>query len=167
VIMALGMLLVIVSGHIDLSVGSGAGFIGALAAIMMVRSGINSLLAAILCLIVGAAVGAAQGYWIAYHKIPSFIVTLSGMLVFRGLTLALLGGNSVGPFPREFQLLSSGFIPDPFARTGVSRHYDGDRRTDRHCDVRLESSDSAESAETRFSRRLPCILCSGERLSHA
>jgi putative multiple sugar transport system permease protein len=114
VIMALGMLLVIVAGHIDLSVGSVAGFIGALASVMMVRADMNFLLAAILCLIVGGAIGAAQGYWIAYHKIPSFIVTLAGMLVFRGLTLALLGGNSIGPFPVQFQLLSSGFIPDPF-----------------------------------------------------
>jgi putative multiple sugar transport system permease protein len=114
VIMALGMLLVIVAGHIDLSVGSVAGFIGALASVMMVRSGMNFLLASIICLAAGAAIGAAQGYWIAYHKIPSFIVTLAGMLVFRGLTLALLGGNSIGPFPVQFQLLSSGFIPDPF-----------------------------------------------------
>ena len=49
---------------------------------------------------------------IAYDKIPSFIVTLAGMLVFRGLTLALLGGNSIGPFAVPFQQLSSGFIPD-------------------------------------------------------
>ena len=119
VIMALGMLLVIVAGYIDLSVGSVAGFIGALAAVMMVRAGMNFLLASILCLLVGAAIGAAQGYWIAYHRIPSFIVTLAGMLVFRGLTLALLGGSSVGPFPVEFQLLSSGFIPDPFGSSGL------------------------------------------------
>jgi putative multiple sugar transport system permease protein len=118
VIMALGMLLVIVADHIDLSVGSVAGFIGALAAVMMVRFGINFFLASVLCLIAGAAIGASQGYWIAYHKIPSFIVTLAGMLVFRGLTLALLGGNSIGPFPIQFQLLSSGFIPDPFGNTG-------------------------------------------------
>jgi putative multiple sugar transport system permease protein len=66
------------------------------------------------CLLVGALIGAAQGYWIAYWKIPSFVVTLAGMLVFRGLTLALLAGQSIGPFPRSFQALSSGFIPDPF-----------------------------------------------------
>src|ERR1700676_2566093 len=112
IIMALGMLLVIVAGYIDLSVGSVAGFIGALASVMMVRFGIDFRLAMFLCLIVGGAIGAAQGYWIAYHKIPSFIVTLAGMLVFRGLTLALLGGNSIGPFVVPFQQLSSGFIPD-------------------------------------------------------
>lgn len=118
IIMALGMLLVIVAGYIDLSVGSVAGFIGALAAVMMVRFGIDFRLAMILCLIVGGAIGAAQGYWIAYHKIPSFIVTLAGMLVFRGLTLALLGGNSIGPFAVPFQQLSSGFIPDLPGQTG-------------------------------------------------
>jgi putative multiple sugar transport system permease protein len=117
IVMALGMLLVIVSGHIDLSVGSVAGFTGALAAMMMViwPLGIfsNPLVVSIICLFVGAAVGAAQGYWIAYHKIPSFIVTLAGMLVFRGLCQALLGGgSSVGPLPDPFKALSSGFIPD-------------------------------------------------------
>jgi putative multiple sugar transport system permease protein len=117
VIMALGMLLVIVAGHIDLSVGSVAGFIGALAAVLMVRTGLDFVSATLLCLLAGAAIGAAQGYWIAYFKIPSFIVTLAGMLVFRGLTLALLAGESIGPFPKQFQLLSSGFIPD-FLRSG-------------------------------------------------
>jgi putative multiple sugar transport system permease protein len=70
------------------------------------------------CLLVGIAIGAAQGYWVAYWKIPSFIVTLAGMLVFRGLSLWLLEGQSVGPFPRSFQLLSTGFIPDIF---GIDR----------------------------------------------
>jgi putative multiple sugar transport system permease protein len=117
VIMALGMLLVIVAGHIDLSVGSVAGFIGALAAVLMVKTGLDFVSATLLCLLAGAAIGAAQGYWIAYFKIPSFIVTLAGMLVFRGLTLALLAGESIGPFPKQFQLLSSGFIPN-FLRSG-------------------------------------------------
>ena len=112
VIMALGMLLVIVAGHIDLSVGSVAGFIGALAAVMMVQYEMHLVTATIICLLVGAAIGAAQGYFIAYSKIPSFIVTLAGMLVFKGLALALLQGQSVGPFPTTFQKLSSGFIPD-------------------------------------------------------
>jgi putative multiple sugar transport system permease protein len=118
VIMALGMLLVIVAGHIDLSVGSVAGFIGALAAVLMVHLGMHFVPATILCLIAGGVIGAAQGYWIAYLKIPSFIVTLAGMLVFRGLTLALLAGESIGPFPKEFQLLSSGFIPDFLGGSG-------------------------------------------------
>ncbi len=114
VIMALGMLIVIVSGNIDLSVGSVMGFIGALAAVMMVNWGQPLLLTIAACLVVGALIGAAQGYWIAYWKIPSFIVTLAGMLVFRGLSLWLLQGQSVGPFPREFQMIANGFVPDVF-----------------------------------------------------
>jgi len=112
IIMALGMLLVIVAGHIDLSVGSVAGFIGALAAVMMVEYDVPPLVASILVLIVGTAIGAAQGYWVAYWRIPSFIVTLAGMLVFRGATLWLLDGKSVGPFTKGFQSLSTGFVPD-------------------------------------------------------
>ena len=114
IIMALGMLLVIVAGHIDLSVGSVAGFIGALAAVMMVRWGWGTVPTMIVSLMAGALIGAAQGYWVAFWRIPSFIVTLAGMLVFRGLTLWLLEGQSVGPFPKEFQALSTGFIPDLF-----------------------------------------------------
>ena len=112
VIMALGMLLVIVTGHIDLSVGSVAGFIGAVAAVLMVKFGVPSILAVLICLALGGLIGAAQGYWVAYFKIPSFIVTLAGMLVFKGLALAILAGQSVGPFPPAFQKLSSGFIPE-------------------------------------------------------
>ena len=105
IIMALGMLLVIVAGHIDLSVGSVVGFIGALAAVMMVQFKIHYIPTTIICLAVGGLIGAAQGYWVAFFKIPSFIVTLAGMLVFKGLSLALLAGQSVGPFPPEFQKL--------------------------------------------------------------
>ncbi|MGR3374895.1 multiple monosaccharide ABC transporter permease [Pseudooceanicola nanhaiensis] len=112
VIMAIGMLMVIVCGHIDLSVGSVLGFVGALAAVMIVNWGVPWLLAGVICLGVGAVIGAAQGFWIAYFRIPSFIVTLAGMLVFKGLTLWLLEGQSVGPFPAQFRLISSGFVPD-------------------------------------------------------
>ena len=111
VVMALGMLLVIVAGHIDLSVGSTVGFVGGVAAVLMVNFHVDFVTASIICLAVGGLIGAAEGYWVAYFKIPSFIVTLAGMLVFRGLSLALLQGQSVGPFPVMFQHLSSGFIP--------------------------------------------------------
>lgn len=115
VIMALGMLLVIVAGHIDLSVGSVCGFIGALAAVLMVSMGWHWLPATLACLVAGAVIGAAQGWFVAYAKIPSFIVTLGGMLVFKGLALALLQGQSIGPFPPEFQVLSAGFLPEAIA----------------------------------------------------
>jgi len=119
VIMALGMLLVIVTGHIDLSVGSVSGFVGAVAAVLMVRYHLDPPLAFLACLLLGAAIGAAQGYWVAYFGIPSFIVTLAGMLVFKGLALAVLQGQSVGPFPPTFQKLSSGFIPELLPDTGT------------------------------------------------
>ena len=113
VIMALAMLLVIVTGVVDLSVGSIAGFIGALAAVLMVELRWHYVPATLMCLVAGALIGGLQGYFIAFHRIPAFIVTLGGMLVFRGATLALLNGQSIGPFPPEFQMISSGFIPDP------------------------------------------------------
>ncbi|MBB4566114.1 multiple monosaccharide ABC transporter permease [Rhizobium leucaenae] len=116
VIVALGMLLVIVAGHIDLSVGSIVGFIGAVAAILIAEWHMNYVLATVICLALGGAVGAAQGYFVAYHRIPSFIVTLAGMLIFRGLTLSVMtaagSGTSIGPFPPDYQLISTGFIPD-------------------------------------------------------
>ena len=111
VIMALGMLLVIIAGHIDLSVGSVAAFVGALAAMMIVRMGLPMPLVILLSLVAGAMIGAVQGYWIAYWKIPSFIVTLAGMLVFRGLTMWILNGQNIGPFPPGFQMISSGVHP--------------------------------------------------------
>ncbi|PSJ59959.1 multiple monosaccharide ABC transporter permease [Pseudaminobacter soli (ex Li et al. 2025)] len=118
IIMALGMLLVIVAGHIDLSVGSVAAFTGAVAGTLTVYAGWPVYAVIPTVLVVGALIGAAQGYWIAFWRIPSFIVTLAGMLVFRGLTLWLLAGQNIGPFPRAFQSLSTGFIPDIF---GVDR----------------------------------------------
>ena len=66
----------------------------------------------LISLVLGAAIGAAQGYFVAFSKIPSFIVTLGGMLIFRGLTGNMLLGQFVGPFPKAFQNISSGFIPD-------------------------------------------------------
>jgi putative multiple sugar transport system permease protein len=118
------MLLVIVAGHIDLSVGSVVGFIGAIAAVMTVQWHMNYVLATVICLAVGALVGGLQGYFVAYHKIPSFIVTLAGMLVFRGLTLTVMTGagtgTSIGPFPPAFQLISIGFLPNLFDMGGIN-----------------------------------------------
>jgi len=87
--------------------------------VLMVTYHVSYPIAFIACLLVGAAIGAAQGYWVAYFKIPSFIVTLAGMLVFKGLALAVLQGRSVGPFPPTFQKLSSGFIPELFPSAGT------------------------------------------------
>lgn len=111
-VLAVGMLLVIVTGHIDLSVGSIAAFVGAISAIMMVNYEMSPFLAIVISLVLGAVIGAWQGFWIAYVRIPAFIVTLAGMLLFRGLTMIVLEGKSIAPFPESFQKISSGFIPD-------------------------------------------------------
>ena len=118
VIMALGMLLIIVSGWIDLSVGSVAAFIGAIVGVMIVKWGWSWELAIVIAIGVGALIGAWQGYWVAYLKIPAFIVTLAGMLIFRGLTLVMVRGESIGPFPEGFRNISGGYIPDFFNYEG-------------------------------------------------
>ncbi|WP_100407306.1 multiple monosaccharide ABC transporter permease [Bacillus solitudinis] len=113
-VLAIGMVLIIITGHIDLSVGSIAAFVGAVSGILMVNMQMNAWLAVIICLLIGALIGAWQGYWVAYFGIPAFIVTLAGMLLFRGLTFVILKGQSLSPFPQEFQRISNGFIADPF-----------------------------------------------------
>jgi len=118
-VLAVGMLLVIVAFHIDLSVGSVAAVISAASAIFIVSLKMNFILAVILSLLLGALIGAWHGWWIAYIKIPAFIVTLGGMLIFRGITMATLNGMTIGPYPVEFQMISTGFIPDFFNGDGI------------------------------------------------
>ncbi|WP_406168594.1 multiple monosaccharide ABC transporter permease [Streptomyces sp. NBC_00996] len=110
-ILAIGMMLVIIAGHIDLSVGSLTAFVGAFAAVLMVQHSIAWPVALVLCLLVGAVAGSLQGFLIAYLGIPSFIVTLAGMLLFRGLTEILLKGQTLGPFPDGLQKMGNGFLP--------------------------------------------------------
>jgi putative multiple sugar transport system permease protein len=110
-ILAIGMVLVIVAGHIDLSVGSVAAFVGAVSGIL-IRDGWPWWLAIIGALVVGGLVGAWQGFWIAYVGIPAFIVTLAGMLIFRGLALVALGNTNIGSFPDEYRALGNGFLTD-------------------------------------------------------
>ncbi|MGW2639998.1 multiple monosaccharide ABC transporter permease [Streptomyces sp. NPDC001348] len=110
-ILAIGMMLVIIAGHIDLSVGSLTAFVGATAAVLTVNHHMAWPLATAVCLLTGAVAGAVQGYLIAYFGIPSFIVTLAGMLLFRGLTEIVLKGQTVGPFPDGLQNLGNGFLP--------------------------------------------------------
>jgi putative multiple sugar transport system permease protein len=116
-VLAIGMLLVIITGNIDLSVGSVAAFVGAVSAILMINMKVSFLTAMFVSLLIGGIIGAWQGYWIAYVKIPAFIVTLGGMLIFRGLTMVTLKGMSISPYPEAFTKISSGFITDFFAGT--------------------------------------------------
>lgn len=117
-VLAIGMVLVIITGHIDLSVGSVAAFVGAISGILIINMNVPTYLAILLSLLLGALIGAWQGFWIAYVKIPAFIVTLAGMLLFRGLTMLVLEGQSIAPYPKAFQSMSSGFIPDLFSGGG-------------------------------------------------
>ncbi|AQS69770.1 multiple monosaccharide ABC transporter permease [Streptomyces pactum] len=111
-ILAIGMMLVIIAGHIDLSVGSLTAFIGSMAAVLMVRNDLPWPVAVVLCLAIGALAGSVQGFFIAYLGIPSFIVTLAGMLLFRGLTEIFLKGQTLGPFPKDLQKIANGFLPE-------------------------------------------------------
>ncbi len=118
-ILAIGMLLVIVAFQIDLSVGSIAAFVGAVSAILMIDHHIGVVPGILISLLIGGLAGAFQGYWVAYFKIPGFIVTLAGMLIFRGLTMTALEGQSKAPYPEVFQKMSNGFIPDVLSGTSI------------------------------------------------
>ncbi|MFJ4691497.1 multiple monosaccharide ABC transporter permease [Streptomyces sp. NPDC088766] len=118
-ILAIGMMLVIIAGHIDLSVGSLTAFVGAFAAVLTVQHDVSWPVAVVLCLVVGAVAGSVQGFFIAYLGIPSFIVTLAGMLTFRGVTEILLEGQTLGPFPQGLQKIGNGFLPE----TGPETNY--------------------------------------------
>ncbi|NPV39227.1 D-xylose ABC transporter, permease protein XylH [Brevinematales bacterium NS] len=95
-ILAIGMVLIIVTGNIDLSVGSVMGFCGAVAAILMIRAGWSPLPTILVTLLVGLVIGAWHGFWIAYQKVPAFIVTLASMLAFRGAIIGITGGQTQG-----------------------------------------------------------------------
>jgi putative multiple sugar transport system permease protein len=113
------MILVIIGGHIDLSVGSTVALTGAICAVLTVQWGLPWPIAVLLTLVAGAIIGAAQGYWIAYFGIPAFIVTLAGMLVFRALTLTTLGNQGIGPFPDAIRSLSNGFTGGYLGNIGL------------------------------------------------
>ena len=112
------MVIVIIAGHIDLSVGSVVAMVGAVAAISMNNWGLPWWGAVIVSLLVGALVGAWQGYWVAFVGIPAFIVTLAGMLIFRGLTLVLLTGGTISGLPAEFTAIGAGWLPSYLGELG-------------------------------------------------
>ena len=111
-VLAIGMVMVIVGGQIDLAVGSIAAFCAAIAAFLQVRYNVGTVWVLLLALIIGMAVGTLQGAIIAYAKVPAFIVTLAGMMFFRGAVLAITSGNTLGPFLDSFYRLGSGYLPD-------------------------------------------------------
>jgi putative multiple sugar transport system permease protein len=117
-ILAVGMLLAIITGNIDLSVGSVVAFVGAVAAVMMVDWGFPVGITIFLCLLIGLMVGAFHGVFIAYFRIPPFIVTLAGMLIFRGMTMVILQGQTKAPFAKSFQNIAAGYLPGMDIRIG-------------------------------------------------
>jgi len=110
-IMTSGMLLVMVAGHIDLSIGSVCGTLGALAAYLMTRMGLHPIIAISATLVAGFLVGAWHGYWVAYRGVPAFIATLSSMIAFKGFTLFITKGKTIGEFPAFFKGIGQGYIP--------------------------------------------------------
>jgi putative multiple sugar transport system permease protein len=109
-VLAIGMVIVIIAGHIDLSVGSVVALTGAISAVLVIQQGLPWWVGVLAALAVGLAVGAWHGFWVAYVGIPAFIVTLAGMLLFRGLTLRVLDNISLSPFTPEYQVVASGFL---------------------------------------------------------
>ncbi|MCT9868778.1 multiple monosaccharide ABC transporter permease [Paenarthrobacter aurescens] len=118
-ILAIGMVLVIIAGHIDLSVGSVAAFVGVSVALAMRDWGLPWWAGVLFGLLLGAVIGAWQGLWTAYVGIPAFIVTLAGMLLFRGFN-QFVGKSNTIPVSKEFQFIGSGYLPEVGPDTGFN-----------------------------------------------
>ncbi len=110
-ILAIGMVMVIIMGHIDLSVGSVAAFVGVVVAKSMAEWGLPWPAAIVLGIVLGALVGAWQGFWVAYVGVPAFIVTLAGMLLFRGAN-QWVGDSTTVSVPRDFTVIGAGYLPE-------------------------------------------------------
>ncbi|AQQ54813.1 sugar ABC transporter permease [Planococcus lenghuensis] len=110
-VLAVGMTLVIVAGHIDLSVGALLGLAGGIAAILQVWYDWNTVAAVAAAIAVGALLGLWQGWWVAYRAVPAFIVTLGGMLIFRGILIGLSNGQTVAPLDDSFKVIGNSYFP--------------------------------------------------------
>ncbi|WRS30353.1 multiple monosaccharide ABC transporter permease [Actinomycetaceae bacterium MB13-C1-2] len=117
-VLTIGMTMVIIARHIDLSVGSVVAFVGAVVALCMKDFGINWFLAVLIGLFIGLLIGAWQGFWVAYVGVPAFIVTLGGMLLFRGLAIIVLGGKTIAGLPSQFNDIAGGSFPPFFGYLG-------------------------------------------------
>jgi putative multiple sugar transport system permease protein len=119
-VLAMGMMFVIISGYVDLSVGSIVAIIGAIGGWLMVTMKMPTVPAILILLVLGIAIGAFHGVFIAYMRIPPFIVTLAGMLLFRGLTMVILGGRTLTPYPKLYEGISNGFVGDLLKIEGIN-----------------------------------------------
>lgn len=111
-VIVVGTVLMIVSGNFDLAVGSIVGLTAGVAAILQVKMGWSTLAAILGALAAGVVIGAWQGFWVAYRKVPSFIVTLGGMMIFRGLYLVLTNGITITPMSKDFTRIGQEFLPN-------------------------------------------------------
>jgi putative multiple sugar transport system permease protein len=118
VIIAIGMVMVIIAGHIDLSVGSLVAMIGAVSAIAVQHWHQPVWVAIILAIAIGAAIGAWQGFWVAFVRVPAFIVTLAGMLIFRGLAIVFLTGGTIGGLPESYVAIGAKWVPGWLGKVG-------------------------------------------------
>src|SRR3954447_17850853 len=109
-VLAIGMVIVIIAVHIDLSVGSVVALTGAVSAVLVIKNGAPWWVGILAALGTGLLIGAWQGFWVAYVGIPAFIVTLAGMLLFRGLAQKVLDNVSLSPFPPEYGKVATGFL---------------------------------------------------------
>ncbi len=112
-VLSIGAVIVIISTNIDISTGSVLGLTGGIAAILQVQFSWPTPLAILAALVAGILIGAWQGFWVAYKKVPAFIVTLGGSLVFRGVLLVLTQGNTIAPLQKSFTIIGDGFVPKP------------------------------------------------------
>lgn len=110
-VLAIGMTLIIVAGHIDLSVGSLVGLTGGVAAILHVWYDWHTFAVVVAAVVVGAIFGIWQGWWVAYRAVPAFIVTLGGMLIFRGILIGLSKGQTISPMNDSFKAISNSYLP--------------------------------------------------------
>ncbi|HRX16918.1 MAG TPA: sugar ABC transporter permease [Spirochaetota bacterium] len=108
--LSLGIFLIIVAGHIDFSTGSVCGFIGAIAAILNVWLGWGTFTSIVVALFLGMVIGFAQGYLVAYQKVPAFIVTLGGLMIFRGLLVGVTRGITVAPLSASFVAIGQNYV---------------------------------------------------------
>ncbi|MCT1479203.1 multiple monosaccharide ABC transporter permease [Microbacterium sp. p3-SID336] len=118
-ILAIGMVIIIIAGHIDLSVGAVVALTGATAAVLVIRMQQPWWVGVLAALAVGVLVGAWQGFWVAYVGIPAFIVTLAGMLLFRGLTFLVLSNVSLSPFGGGYYAIANGFFNGVLGGYGI------------------------------------------------
>lgn len=112
-VLTIGAVMLIISSNFDLSVGSVLGLTGGVAAMLQVWFSLPTPLVVLAAITVGVLIGAWQGFWVAYKKVPSFIVTLGGLMIFRGVLLVLTQGNTIAPLRGSFTILGDGFLTKP------------------------------------------------------